>query len=186
MRAKNSDYFENSRRATYVQQQYARENPLDFVGYSACCFGITASDGPGPDIRMVNGVERQFYDYIARGVPYGPDDGTLAPWAVVASLPFTPEVILPVLEHYIYKLKLRENRQREVYIYGFRSTFNQSHPDQNHPCGWVSPWNFGINTGPIVLMIENYQTGFLWELMRGCPYIVNGLRRAGFGGGWLG
>ena len=51
--------------------------------------------------------------------------------------------------------------------------------------GWVSPFHFGINQGPIVLMIENYRSGLLWQLMRQCPYIVAGLRRAGFTGGWL-
>ena len=50
---------------------------------------------------------------------------------------------------------------------------------------WVSPWQFGINQGPIVLMIENHRTGFAWRLMRACPYISSGLRRPGFAGGWL-
>ena len=95
MREKGIDYFENSRRATYVQRQYAIENPLDFAGYGECCWGITASDGPGPDNARVNGIQRVFFDYIGRGVPYGPDDGTIAPWAVVASLPFAPEIVLP-------------------------------------------------------------------------------------------
>lgn len=180
MREKGIDYFENSRRATYVQQQYAIENPLKFVGYSDCCWGITASDGPGPDTRKVDGIQRQFYDYIARGVPCGPDDGTIAPWATIASLPFAPEIVLPVIDHYIYKLKLREG-----HYYGFRSTFNQTHPDKSHPCGWQSPWHYGLNEAPIILMIENFRSGLLWKLMRECPYIVNGLRRAGFNGGWL-
>ena len=84
MRAKGIDYFENSRRATYVQQQYAIDNPLKFAGYGPLCWGITASDGPGPDTIKVNGIKRQFFDYRGRGVPYGPDDGTIAPWAVVS------------------------------------------------------------------------------------------------------
>ena len=63
------------------------------------CWGITASDGPGPDTIKVNGIERQFFDYLARGVPYGPDDGTIAPWAVVASLPFAPEIVLPAIDY---------------------------------------------------------------------------------------
>lgn len=79
MRARGSDYFENSRRAAYVQQQYAIDNPLDFEGYGDRCWGLTASDGPGPATRRIKGIERHFYDYLARGVPYGPDDGTLAP-----------------------------------------------------------------------------------------------------------
>jgi hypothetical protein len=44
---------------------------------------------------------------------------------------------------------------------------------------------FGLNEGPIILMVENYRTGFVWQLMRGCAYIASGLRRAGFTGGWL-
>ena len=51
--------------------------------------------------------------------------------------------------------------------------------------GWRSPAHYAINQGPVVLMIENYRSGFLWRLMRQCPYVVTGLRRAGFRGGWL-
>src|SRR5213083_1050081 len=48
MRRKGIDYFENSRRATYVQQAYAIRNPKRFAGYGEYIWGITASDGPGP------------------------------------------------------------------------------------------------------------------------------------------
>jgi len=181
VRDKGMDYFENSRRATYVQQQYAIDNPLKFKGYGQYCWGITASDGPGPDTIKVDGIERQFFDYMARGVPYGPDDGTIAPWAVVASLPFAPEIVLPTIEHFIYHIDLKSRNP-----YGFKATFNATHPDRsNNPFGWVSPWQYGLHQGPITLMVENYRSGLLWQLMRNCPYIVNGLRRAGFTGGWL-
>ena len=181
MHTKGIDYFENSRRATYVQQQYAIDNPLDFAGYSDCCWGITASNGPGPDSLKVNGIVRQFYGYTGRGVPYGPDDGTLAPFAVVASLPFAPEIVLPAIDYFIYQLKLKSTSP-----YGFKTTFNLTHPGKtDNPYGWVSPWHFGLNQGPIVLMIENYRTGLLWQWMRTCPYLITGLRRAGFSGGWL-
>jgi hypothetical protein len=178
---KGIDYFENSRRAVYVQQQYAIDNPLGFSGYNHCCWGITASDGPGPSNCKINGIDRQFFNYVGRGVPYGPDDGTVSPWIVVASLPFAPEIVLPMIDHSIYVLKLKEGNR-----YGFKSSFNLTYPG-NSDCvpGWVSPWHYGINLGPITLMIENYRSGLLWRLMRDCPYIVSGLRRAGFEGGWL-
>ena len=35
-------------------------------------------------------------------------------------------------------------------------------------------------------MLENYRTGLIWNLSRQCRYLVAGLRRAGFLGGWLG
>ncbi len=182
MREKGIDYFENSRRATHVQQQYAIHNPLGFKDYGRHCWGITASEGPGPDTGKVNGVDRQFLDYVGRGVPYGPDDGTLAPWALVASLPFAPEIVLPALQHCIHQAKMNEFNS-----YGFKAAFNPSHPGNPHnPYGWwVSPWHYGLNQGPIVLMIENDRTGLLWRLMRKCPYIVKGLQRAGFTNGWL-
>jgi len=181
MRDKGSDYFENSRRATHVQQRYAIDNPLKFKGYGANCWGITASDGPGPETIKIDGIERQFFNYVARGVPFGPDDGTLAPWAIVSSLPFAPGIVLPVIEHLIHTLHLKASNR-----YGFKATFNATYPVSSaNPCGWVSPWHYGIDQGPIVLMIENYRSELLWRLTCQSPYIVSGLRRAGFAGGWL-
>jgi len=182
MRVKGIDYFENSRRATYVQQSYAIKNPLKFAGYHDCCWGISASEGPGPSTIKLDGIERTFYEYLGRGVPYGPDDGTLAPWAVAASLPFAPEIVLPTLDYCIHQAKLTKYNR-----YGFKAAFNPTHPgESDNPYGWwVSPWHFGLNQGPIVLMIENYRSGLLWQLTRKCRYIAAGLRRAGFCGRWL-
>ena len=57
---------------------------------------------------------------------------------------------------------------------------------EDHPSGWwVTPYYFGIDQGPVVLMIENHRSGLLWNIMHRCPAIVTGLRRAGFTGGWL-
>src|SRR6186713_200965 len=61
MRDRGSDYFENSRQATYVQQAYAVHNPLQFAGYGEHCWGFTACDGPGWAKQVVDGVERQFF-----------------------------------------------------------------------------------------------------------------------------
>lgn len=181
MREKGIDYFENSRRATYMQRQYAAHNPNGFKGYNETCWGITASDGPGPATLEVDGVERHFFDYLARGVPYGPDDGTIAPWAVVASLPFAPEIVIPTLEHFNKVYPEMTSK------YGFKCSFNPTFPAENQDhLGWISQGYYGLDQGPIVMMIENYRSGFLWELMRRCPFLVEGLRRAGFTGGWLG
>jgi hypothetical protein len=180
MRQHDSDYFENSRQATFVQQEYAIRNPLGFAGYGKHCWGFTASDGPGWVKRKIKRTEREFFDYIARGAPFGPDDGTVAPWAVVASLPFAPEIVVPTVRHFARK-QLGMTR-----MYGFKPSFNQTYTVENSPTGWwVSPYHFGIDQGPVALMIENYRTGLLWNLMRQCQPIVTGLRRAGFAGGWL-
>ena len=180
MRAHESDYFENSRQATLVQQEYAIRNPMNFVGYGEHCWGFTACDGPGCVRRTVNGVEREFFDYIARGAPFGPDDGTVAPWVVIASLPFAPEIVIPTVQRFA-RMNLGLTAK-----YGFHPSFNQSFEVPESPTGWwVTPYHFGIDQGPVVLMIENYRTGLLWDIMRRCPAIVTGLQRAGFRGGWL-
>ncbi len=181
VRAHQIDYFENSRRATLVQQRYAIENPLRFVGYASNAWGITASDGPGPAVLRIDGVKRRFYDYRGRGAPYGIDDGTLSPWAVVASLPFAPEIVFPAMHHAVYDLKLHDD-----FEYGFRATYNRTFDNRPGPVGgWVSKWHFGLNLGPNVMMIENHRSGMPWRLMRQCQPLCEGLRRAGFSGGWL-
>jgi hypothetical protein len=54
---------------------------------------------------------------------------------------------------------------------GFKATFNPTYPvESSNPCGCVSPWHYGLNQVPIVLMIENYRTGLLWQLMRELPF----------------
>ena len=180
MRERDSDYFENSRRATYVQQQYAIRNTRGFAGYGEHAWGVTASDGPGPANRAVNGTTRRFWAYRARGVPHGPDDGTLSPWAVVASLPFAPEIVLPALA------ELERVHPDITGELGYKCSYNPTFSvDQASPAGWVSQGYYAIDQGPVVLMIENHRADFIWALMRACPYIVNGLRVAGFAGGWL-
>ncbi len=180
MSSKSIDYFENSRRATYVQQAYAVRNPKRFKGYGEHIWGVTASDGPGPATRRIRGKTVRFYDYKARGVPHGPDDGTLAPWAVVASLPFAPDLVLASLGYFNQEFPEMTSK------YGFKCSYNPTFSNsQQNKNGWVSLGYYGLDQGPIVAMIENYRTGFLWRLMKRCPYIVEGLRRAGFRNGWL-
>jgi hypothetical protein len=176
MREVGFDYFENSRRATLVQRGYATDNPHGFAHYSADSWGFTASDGPGPWQGDVAGIHREFLGYAARGAPDGPDDGTLSPWAVVASLPFAPEIVCRAIRHAIDHLSLKGLRGP-----GFAASFNPTFPRRtDHPLGWISPWRFALNQGPIVLMIENHTTGFVWDLVRSCPYIASGLAAAGF------
>jgi hypothetical protein len=88
--------------------------------------------------------------------------------------------VLPTIRHF------HEMHLGMLKPYGFKATFNRTFAVGGSAHGWVSPWHFGIDQGPIILMIENYRTGLLWRLMRQCPYLVTGLRRAGFTNGWLG
>jgi hypothetical protein len=178
IREKGIDYFENSRRATLVQQRYAIRNPRGFEAYGEHLWGVTASDGPGPAVFTINGRQRRFWDYRGRGVPWGPDDGTLSPWAVAASLPFAPRLVARTLEEI-------DGRYPEMSSeLGYKCSFNPTFRAAGSK-GWISQGYYGIDQGPVVLMIENYRNGLIWNLIRRCDYVTEGLRRAGFRGGWL-
>jgi hypothetical protein len=179
MADKGIDYFENSRRATCMQHEYAQRNPHKFEDYQGAVWGLTASHGPGPATRTVHGHQRKFDGYVARGAPFGPDDGTVAPWASLASLPFAPELVLPTLHYLMAQTEDTRNH------FGFYASFNPDFHEHPGDFGWTSPWHYGLNQGPIVLMLQNYRDGMIWRLMRECTPLLRGLRRAGFRGGWL-
>jgi hypothetical protein len=178
MRAKDCDYFENSRRATFVQREYAQRNPYGFAGYSENCWGFTACDGPARNLPMDLQKRRRVFGYAARGVPYGPDDGTISGSAALASLPFAPDVVLPAVRHL-------QRRYPETFRQGrFAGSFNPSYANGDGSY-WISPDLFGLDQGVVVLMIENYRTEMIWKLTRESEIFRSGLERAGFRGGWL-
>jgi hypothetical protein len=191
MREHDFDYFENSRRATLAQRAYAIANPMNWNGYGKDIWGLTASDGPQATTEIYNLTPREFRHYSARGAGLDSnfDDGTLAPTAAAASIAFAPEIVIPAIE------AMHEKYGKAIYAeYGFVDAFN---PSFNYPdtplktghlvkdVGWVDDNYIGIDQGPIVLMIENYRNGFVWDVMKRNPYIRRGLKRAGFSGGWL-
>jgi hypothetical protein len=178
MREKRSDYFENSVRALLVQREYARRNPGGFAGYDENCWGLTACDGPNNDLPGLIADHRRLLGYTARGVPYGPDDGTLAGWAPLAALPFAPEIALTSVR--AMHDRFPEMRPRGRYASGFNPSLVGA-----DGAFWVSPGHYGLDQGIVSMMIENHRTQLVWRLMRNCSYIAAGLRGAGFSGGWL-
>ncbi|MGH8317046.1 MAG: glucoamylase family protein [Steroidobacteraceae bacterium] len=178
MRAHGINYFINSRRAVLAQRRYAIEDPDHWRDYGPDIWGLSASDGPGHERMLVNGTVRVFWGYKARGDEGDvPDDGTLAPLAVVAALPFAPKKVEAAIE------ALRSRFGARIYgRYGFVDAFNPSFGRN----GWFDRDYVGIDTGAALAMVENYRSGLIWSLVRHNPNIVRGLRRAGFSGGWLG
>ena len=190
MRGRNMDYFENSRRAVLSQRAYAIANPQRWEGYGANVWGLTASDGPVDATLPYQGEPRLFRTYSARGVglEYEIDDGTIAPTAAAASMPFAPEVVVPA----ITEMHARYGQwiyRRYGFIDAFNPSFHYDVPLQHGKViagmGWVDEDYIGIDQGPIVLMIENHRSGLVWQVMRRNPHIRRGLERAGFSGGWL-
>ena len=178
MREKDCDYFENSRRAVDVQRQYAIRNPRSFEGYGQDQWGLSAGEGPGVPPQRVAGRNQAFYGYAARGVPWGPDDGTISGPATLASIVFAPEMTLAAMRGMVRRGP--PEAAQALTASGFNDTARPSGEG-----GWTSPGKFGLDQGMIVLMLENFRTGLLWRLLRSCPWIRQGLRAADFRGGWL-
>ncbi len=177
MRDVQSDYFANTRNSIALHREYASRNPRGFTGYDRNFWGITAGEGPGNQELRQDYRDRQFFAYTARGVPYGPDDGTIAPWAMLATLPFGAAAAIEGTRQLLAAYPQVCSRDR--FSSGFNPTFTA------RDGGWLSEGWFGLDQGLLVLMIENYRSGLIWELMRGCPHVRKGLKRAGFRGGWL-
>ncbi|OPZ32137.1 MAG: hypothetical protein BWZ00_00117 [Bacteroidetes bacterium ADurb.BinA174] len=147
-----TNYFEQNKNHSLINYNYCVENPKKQSGYSANCWGLTASDGNS--------------GYSAHSPTN--DKGVIAPTAALASFPYTPKESLAALHFFYYKLgdKLWSN-------YGFLDAFNLSE-------NWFNNQYIAINQGPIIIMIENYRTGLLWELFMSNPEVQSGLSKLGF------
>jgi hypothetical protein len=147
-----TDYWTQNRNHTLINYIYCVANPKKYAGYSADCWGLTASDGN-------NG-------YSAHSPTN--DKGVIAPTAALSSMPYTPDESMKALHFFYYKLgdKLWSD-------YGFADAFNLSEQ-------WYDNQNIAIDQGPIVVMIENYRTGLLWRLFMADPEIKEGLKKPGF------
>ena len=193
MRAKSAeiggfDYFENSVRAVAAQRKYAVDNPMGWAGYSGDVWGLTACDGPGDFKQVIDGREREFFSYSARG-PGDRDDGTIAPTAAMASYAFAPGPVTDCLK------AMKARYGAGIYTeFGFLDSFNPTLTEHEGRLqhgrivpnvGWVDGDYLGIDQGPIVIMIENGRSDLVWSRMRGEPNLTRGLKAAGFTGGWL-
>ncbi len=183
MKQKGIDYFGNSVRATVSNRAYCIQNPKGASGYGENCWGLTACDGPASTTMTLHGNEWKFSDYSARGACSIRivDDGTIAPTAAGGSYAFTPDISEAAL-----KYMWTTYYQDLVGTYGFKDAFNLTYVTKETPHGWFDVDYLGIDQGPILLMIENQKTGLIWEVMKKNPYIIEGLKKAGFKGGYMG
>jgi hypothetical protein len=142
---------QNKAHAT-INYNYCVANPQAYSGYSADCWGLTASD-------IENG-------YTASSPTN--DVGVIAPTAAIASLPYTPTQSMQALRFFYYKLGDKTWGQ-----YGFYDAFNLS-------TTWFANSYLAIDEGPIIVMTENYRTGLLWNLFMSCPEVKTGMKNLGF------
>lgn len=146
------NYFIRNQNHSLIQHAYSIDNPSNYPGYSADCWGLTSSDDP--------------FGYSAHHP--GNDNGTISPTAALSSTPYTPNESLNALKHFY-----RVQGERLWGQYGFFDAFNLKQD-------WFASSYLAIDQGPIVAMIENYRTGLLWDLFMQNPEIQPALDAIGF------
>ena len=146
------NYRDQNTAHALINWNYCEANPLQYVGYSADCWGLTASDNQS--------------GYSAHSPTN--DLGVISPTAAVSSIPYTPEQSLAAIRHFYYMLG-----DRLWGPYGFYDAFNIT-------ADWWGTSYISIDQGPMVVMIENYRTGLIWNLFMSCPEVQNGLIKLGF------
>lgn len=147
-----ADYWTQNVNHTRIHHAYAIDNPKNYVGYSDENWGLTASDN--------------HKGYSAHS-PLN-DLGVITPTAALSSFPYTPEESTKALKFFYYIMgdKLWGD-------YGFYDAFNLTE-------GWVANSYLAIDQGPIIIMIENYRTGLLWNLFMSAPEVQSGLDKLDF------
>ena len=149
-----ANYFDQNRNHSLIHQAYCEANPKGFTGYSASCWGLTASDDPD--------------GYLAHEPNSSRDNGTITPTAALSSFPYTPEESMLALKHFY-----RELGDKTWGWMGFKDAFNL-HRD------WFANTYLAIDQGPIMVMIENYRSQLLWDLFMSNPEIQPILDAIGF------
>jgi len=136
-----------------INYEYCRTNPRNYFGYSESCWGLTASDIPD------NGYNASEPNN---------DLGVIAPTAAISSFPYTPVESMRALKFFYYTLgdKLWGPN-------GFYDAFSLKD-------SWFAGSTLAIDQGPMIIMIENYRTGLIWNLFTSCPEVKDGMRNLGF------
>ena len=137
---------------TKINYEYCKANPKGYYGYSNMTWGLTASDIPG--------------GYTASSPTN--DVGVIAPTAALSSFPYTPTESMQALKFFYYKLG-----DKIWGPYGFKDAFSLNDT-------WFADSYLAIDQGPIIVMIENFRSGLMWNLFTSCPEVKNGMRTLGF------
>ncbi|HPH46322.1 MAG TPA: glucoamylase family protein, partial [Chryseolinea sp.] len=147
-----ANYWEQNVNATLINRAYCIANPKNYIGYSEDCWGLTSSDNQ-------NG-------YSAHSPSN--DLGVITPTAALSSFPYTPDESMQALKFFYYTVGDRMWGQ-----YGFYDAMNLTE-------GWTADSYLAIDQGPIIVMIENYRTGLLWDLFMSAPEVQNAATTLGF------
>ena len=168
-----ANYWEHNVAHVKINRRHCVENPHEYKGYGVNCWGLTSS-------YSVKGAEQFFLgeinlkpvarqnESVYAGHKPAFDLGVISPTAALSSLPYDPEDVLPVIRHFYIDFG-----DKLFGKYGFYDAFSEDYD-------WWPQKYLAIDQGPILVMIENYRKGMLWNLFMKDENVQNGLERLGF------
>lgn len=148
----SANYTTQTKNHTFINYNYCKANPKSYFGYSDSVWGLTASD-------IENG-------YTASSPTN--DVSVIAPTAALSSFPYTPNESMAALKFFYYVLGDKLWKE-----YGFVDAFSLQNT-------WFASSTLAIDQGSIIIMIENYRSGLLWNLFTSCPEVKAGMQSLGF------
>lgn len=154
LKDKYADYWEECKDQALINYQWCVDNPKKFKGYGPDNWGLTSS-------YSVKG-------YAGHAPTMQRDLGVISPTAALSSFPYTPQQSMAAMKHWFNDMK-----DKLWGPYGFYDAFSEEH-------NWFLPHYLAIDQGPIVVMMENYRSGFIWNLFMSCPEVKTGLKKLGF------
>ncbi len=150
-----TDYFKHNTNHTLINRAYSIQNPKNFKGYGENSWGLTASDDP-------------IVGYLAHEPTPERDNGTVAPTAALSSIVYTPKESIAALKHFYH--------QHGKDLFGPMGFYDAFNLERN----WFADSYLAIDQGPILVMIENYRSGKIWESFMKNPEINKALEQIGF------
>lgn len=169
------NYWDNNVAHTMINRGHCIENPNQYKGYGENCWGLTSSYSVRGAARFFEGqtTEKPVPDSASIEVGYAGhkpefDLGVISPTAALSSLPYTPEEVMPVMRHFYEDLG-----DKLMGPYGFYDAFSEEY-------NWWPKKYLAIDQGPVVVMIENYRSGLLWNLFMKNKEVQEGLTKLGF------
>jgi hypothetical protein len=154
-----ADYWNENKNQALINYSWCVDDPKKFKGYGPDSWGLTASYSVKGYAAHAPGEER--------------DIGVISPTAALSSIPYTPEYSMNAMRHWYNDMK-----DKVWGAYGFYDAFSETD-------NWYPQRYLAIDQGPIVAMIENYRSAFLWNLFMSCPEVQQGLKKLGFQSPWL-
>jgi hypothetical protein len=154
------DWFENSKHAILANRKYCELNEK-FPTLTNLIWGLSASYAPNG--YLVPGA----LPSDVRNVPNNDGDGTIAPYAILASVPFIDEEVKQSA-NYIY-----EKYPQSFGKYGFVDGINLE-------CNWFSDEYLGLDKGIALLMIDNYLYGTTWKYYEENDIIQKAIKKLRF------